>query len=71
MALIENTRYVACAPSGARSVTSLRHIYSVWRSRRALAALDAAALHDIGVSYKAAQSEANRALWDVPQNWRC
>ena len=71
MALIENTRYVACAPSSARSASSLRHLYSVWRSRRALAALDAAALRDIGITHKEAQSEANRALWDVPQNWRC
>ncbi|MFT6022826.1 MAG: hypothetical protein ACI9PY_000937 [Ascidiaceihabitans sp.] len=71
MALIENTTFANCAPSGARSSISLRHIFSVWRSRRALAALDANALRDIGVSYKEAQTEANRVAWDVPQNWRC
>lgn len=70
MALIENACYANCAQAEARSSISLRHIYSVWQSRRALAALDAAALRDIGVSYKEAQTEANRSVWDVPQNWR-
>lgn len=66
MAFVENT----CTAHSARSTVSLRHIYSVWRSRRALAALDAAALNDIGLSYKDAQTEAKRPLWDVPQSWR-
>lgn len=66
MAYVENA--ISCAP--ARSSTSLRQLYTVWRSRRALAALDEAALNDIGVSFRDAQTEANRPFWDVPQTWR-
>ncbi|MBS8228253.1 DUF1127 domain-containing protein [Vannielia litorea] len=40
------------------------------RQRRALAALDAALLKDIGVSPEDARDEAARKLWDVPPGWR-
>jgi len=53
-----------------RSAVSLRDLYAVWRSRRALAALDDAALADIGLSRFEAAAEANRPFWDVPQTWR-
>ena len=66
MALIETTH---CARP-VRSTTSLRRIYAVWRSRRALEALDAAALRDIRLSYKEAKAEADRPFWDVPDTWR-
>ena len=36
--------------SSPRSATSLLHLYNVWRSRRALAALDDAALKDVGLT---------------------
>ncbi|WP_299782126.1 DUF1127 domain-containing protein [uncultured Roseobacter sp.] len=42
---------------------------AVWRSRRALARLDARALDDIGIDSEAAQREARRHLWDVPSTW--
>ncbi|MEO9516278.1 MAG: DUF1127 domain-containing protein [Paracoccaceae bacterium] len=42
----------------------------IWRTRRALAALDTDALCDIGVSAKAAAQEAAKPIWDVPQTWR-
>ncbi|WP_300015711.1 DUF1127 domain-containing protein [uncultured Roseobacter sp.] len=42
---------------------------AVWRSRRALAKLDARALDDIGIDSEAAQREARRHLWDVPSTW--
>lgn len=43
---------------------------ALWRSRRALARLDSRALEDIGISGKAAQREARRGVWDVPDNWK-
>lgn len=42
---------------------------ALWRSRRALARLDARALDDIGINSEAAQREARRHLWDVPSTW--
>ena len=49
---------------------SLTTLLSVWRSRRALAQLDAHALADIGVSAKSAHTEAGKPIWDVPATWR-
>lgn len=43
---------------------------AVWRSRRALARLDARGLEDIGVSAQEADREARLAAWDVPVNWK-
>lgn len=43
---------------------------AVWRSRRALAQLDARALEDIGVSAAQARAESRLGIWDVPANWR-
>jgi uncharacterized protein YjiS (DUF1127 family) len=67
--------YITTSPAGSFSAprpalikTALR-IAALWRSRRALAQLDAAQLDDIGISAKAAAKEARRAPWDAPQNW--
>ena len=49
---------------------SLTTLLSVWRSRRALAQLDAHALADIGISAKRAHVEASKPIWDVPATWR-
>lgn len=40
------------------------------RQRVALAKLDDAHLADVGLSLRAAMTEANRPFWDVPANWR-
>jgi uncharacterized protein YjiS (DUF1127 family) len=45
-------------------------LLSLWRSRRALAQLDARALEDIGVTAKEAHDEATRPVWDVPATWK-
>jgi len=45
-------------------------LLSLWRSRRALARLDARALSDIGLSRADAAAEAARPVWDVPHHWR-
>lgn len=39
------------------------------RSRRQLKALDAHILNDIGLSARAARTEADRPIWDVPAHW--
>jgi len=43
---------------------------AVWRSRRALARLDARALEDIGITARRAADEAAKPIWDVPATWR-
>ena len=65
-----------CAPSHrhpARPVPymhSLLSILALWRSRRALAALSAEQLADVGLNARQAHCEAARAPWDVPAHWR-
>ena len=49
---------------------SLSQALAVWRSRRALARLDARALKDIGLSADRAAREASKPVWDVPSTWR-
>lgn len=49
---------------------SLQRAVALWRSRRALAALDAAQLDDVGISAQQAQAEAQRPLWDAPSSWK-
>lgn len=39
--------------------------------RQKLAALDDAALADIGLTRAQALTEASRPVWDVPAAWRC
>ncbi|MDC1275254.1 DUF1127 domain-containing protein [Ascidiaceihabitans sp.] len=67
MTHIEQCSSYASSP---RSAASLRHLYNVWRSRRALAALDDAALKDVGLTRHDATREAARPFWDAPNTWR-
>ncbi|MEL6618690.1 MAG: DUF1127 domain-containing protein [Pseudomonadota bacterium] len=62
-------RHETVAPGHAARF-SLTQALAVWRSRRALARLDARALNDIGVSADRAAREAAKPVWDVPANWR-
>lgn len=56
---------------GAAGVLSyLLGLYALRRQRRALAALDAYRLADLGLSEEQAQAEAARPLWDAPSHWR-
>ncbi|WP_278922639.1 MULTISPECIES: DUF1127 domain-containing protein [Pseudophaeobacter] len=66
----------SCATTGARPRTArfglLSHIAdraALLRQRRALKALDAAALEDIGITREEALKEAARPLWDAPESW--
>ena len=67
MTHIEQCSSYASSP---RAAASLRHLYNVWRSRRALAALDDAALKDVGLARHDATREAARPFWDTPNTWR-
>jgi uncharacterized protein YjiS (DUF1127 family) len=58
-------------PARTSVLKTLKAVYDTWQQRQALKSLDAAALEDIGVSARAAQSEASKPIWDVPQTWRC
>lgn len=49
---------------------SLRRLVALHRERRALAALDAHMLRDIGVTDVERDAELAKPLWDVPQGWR-
>ena len=51
----------------ARSHRPLLSWLALWKERRDLARLDAHLLKDIGVSRDAAEIEANRAIWDMPE----
>lgn len=59
---------MACRPLTA--LARINALLALWRQRRALGALDAAALRDIGISRAQALDEAERPIWDVPANWR-
>ncbi|WP_299964246.1 hypothetical protein [uncultured Roseobacter sp.] len=52
-----------------RSRTGFRTYLTLYRSRQTLARLDARALEDIGICSEAAQAEARRPAWDVPDTW--
>lgn len=69
MTYISNTGCAAVsAPNTPNS--SLRQWIALWRSRRALARLDACQLRDVGITPAQAARETVRAPWDVPQTWR-
>ena len=53
-----------------RFLTDVLRRRDLWRSRRALAALDPERLDDIGLSPADAAREARRGIWDAPRNWR-
>ena len=61
-----------CIPQR-RRLNLISHI-RIWialaHQRRALANLTAAQRADIGVTAQEAETEANRAIWDVPAHWR-
>ncbi|MCK8464298.1 hypothetical protein MUY35_10585 [Aliiroseovarius sp. S1339] len=59
-------------PTTKRLISPLSWLVHAWethRERRALAKLDATRLSDIGLSYRDAQREASRPVWDIPAHW--
>ncbi|MEL6465023.1 MAG: DUF1127 domain-containing protein [Pseudomonadota bacterium] len=70
MALTDiTTRHRSIKPATRRFGT-FGTFFAVWKSRRALARLDARALEDIGVTAQRAAREASKPIWDVPATWR-
>lgn len=68
--LHQTTRHM---PRKAASLPLLNHITqfpALWRQRRALRALDARQLCDLGLTRAQADAEAARPVWDVPATWR-
>ncbi|MGL6209400.1 MAG: DUF1127 domain-containing protein [Paracoccaceae bacterium] len=63
-------RHVQSRGTVASLAARLAQALSVYSQRQKLAALDDAALADIGLTRYEAQAEANRPLWDVPAFWR-
>ena len=55
----------------ARKMPTLADLAELYRQRRALAALDARSLEDMGLTRDEARAESRRPIWDVPAAWRC
>ena len=53
-----------------RRARGLAAYLELWRQRRALADLDTHQLRDIGLTQEAADREAARPIWDIPEYWR-
>ncbi|KIC50822.1 hypothetical protein [Tateyamaria sp. ANG-S1] len=70
MALIDVTPRNSALSPAPRRPFSLRTLLTVWRSRRALARLDAQGLSDVGIDAKVAARESAKPIWDVPATWR-
>ena len=66
---MSSSRTLSIDHSPARPSISLISLYSLWRSRRALAYVEAARLADMGLTVEQARAESLRPVWDVPANW--
>ncbi len=62
-------RALARAPGTPGLLARIRLALMLARQRRALLHLDDTMLRDIGLSRDAAEAEARRPIWDVPQSW--
>ena len=60
---------IALARPSRRKIGLLGYI-SLYRQRRALAALDDTRLADLGLSRHEADAEAARPVWDAPSHWK-
>ena len=69
MTTTTHSRALALPRHSAPLLGSILSLAALWRSRRALAALDPARLDDLGISASDAAREAARAPWDVPSHW--
>ncbi len=64
------TMLVHTRPATTARKLPLGSMIALYRSRRALAALDADALADVGLTAAEARIEARRPFWDLPGAWR-
>jgi uncharacterized protein YjiS (DUF1127 family) len=51
-------------------INGLANALALRRQRQHLAMLDAAQLHDIGLTADQAIAESKRPIWDAPPHWR-
>lgn len=76
--IVATPQNIACRPARGNVVAriakdlveTLVKMRALRRERHALSGLDAARLHDIGVTREQAQAEAERPFWDAPTYWR-
>ena len=47
----------------------LSTLHAIWAERRALHAMEAHRLSDLGISQGEAAREADRPAWDAPERW--
>ncbi|MFT4620209.1 MAG: hypothetical protein ACI95S_002486 [Dinoroseobacter sp.] len=66
---MSSSRTLSIGFTPARRSISLISLYSLWRSRRALALVETARLADMGLTVDQARAESLRSVWDVPTNW--
>ena len=68
-----STNYSAanCTPVSTRFsvMVRIKQAHALWRQRQVLKSLGADALQDIGVTRAQAKAEADRPVWDAPENW--
>ncbi len=57
------------APKATGFFTLISQMIALHKQRKALADMDDAQLHDLGLSFAEAQAEAARPAWDVPATW--
>ncbi|MCG7494314.1 DUF1127 domain-containing protein [Thalassobius sp. Cn5-15] len=70
MTTMTNRRAAALRSSRPFSLLSrMLAMQSLYRQRRALSALDSAALKDLGLTRAEAEVEAARPIWDAPNHW--
>jgi len=52
-----------------RTKRSLLDYLDLYKQRRALAKLDTAQLHDVGLNQADVEAELRRPIWDAPSHW--
>ncbi|MEY1556285.1 DUF1127 domain-containing protein [Yoonia sp. R2331] len=62
-----NTPVIAAKPAPVSGL--IGKLIALHKQRKALARMDDAQLHDLGLTFAEAQAEASRPLWDVPATW--
>lgn len=66
-----NVTYIPARPAPAQTgIGKFLQMLAVRKTRKQLAEVDDHILEDIGISRAAAEFEASRPLWDVPNHWR-
>ena len=71
MTYMTNSASRPCRPARFSLLSFVISRFALLRQRQTLKSLDDAALKDIGVSREDALREANRSVWDAPDNWKC